>query len=307
MANSYREADHPRDPHSKEWVNKNKSVSDDDLEADDSRYARMDRWMARELEHDYPTRARALAEAIDLEGYTGGLLIARRGDGWGLAAEPDLGQYAPDTCDIEYDDQGRFDPDSIDFGMDAPDDHRIVAAGRVNTVEDWASMPAVKDFLEGRSDGVTVSTVRASGFTRDGDLMEDSGLDVLCANRSAGHDWQRALSEATYGDAGMRRVSDDLTEGLSNAMNTLSPVDRGSLEVWPGDEGDRVYVARRDRPDGRVELGVTRDADGQPSAWAAPQWRDDGGWHDGYPDTEQVTPYIGTMAVNAVGRALRGR
>lgn len=234
-------------------------------------------WISYELDREYPSREEAVSAALDLESYTEGVNINRKGDGWGLTGTEDAGFV---SCDIYYDKDGRVLLDTVDFGMDAPDAYQIKSTMNVGG---WDSLEPVQKFLNGEADHVKLYTVTVSGWVQPDDTEEDSEivdteLCAICADEGDKADWHDV-----FGDDQNAR---DVLERVQNGLNT-----HPGFQAWPGSEVGVLHIGRELKPTKRSTL--RRLSNG--SYELRREWLAKGKW---YPE-EQIDRLDGKRAADA--------
>lgn len=201
----------------------------------------------------YPTRSTALDVAIDNTDYVGGITVFRKADGWGL--QPDHA-HDTDVCDLTYTPDGTALLDEIDFGMDEPDDWTAV---NVMNANQWDELTPVKDFLNGRTDTVSVYTLSPAGFMDVDDdtdpYVDASNWTVLCANHATAPQWEDDLdNETANGVADMLYDHRDLTAWPARDGATIGTRDGHMLMTIRSTDGSCEIAT----PDGTIRsvLGV---------------------------------------------------
>lgn len=191
---------------------------------------------ARMIARTYADRPEALAAAMGVERYADGqITLHRRGDGYGMSV--DGGDPHDMVCDIAFDPATGWDTDTVSFEGGAPDAHVVTNGTDMQAA--LRALPPVRDWLEGRTDTVSVWTVQPVGHLKDADDDEDDWTDaddltVLCADRGQAPDWERLID------------SPDTRRDVYHMLQSEQ------LEAWPDSDDKGVVIGRR-QADGRME------------------------------------------------------
>lgn len=222
--------------------------------------------MRNELDAVYPDRQQALQAAVSLEQYEQGVSISRKADGWGLTAD---GRSDFVTCDVNYDANEGYLTDNADFLGDDPDDHRFHDV--MDDTDYYSQLQPVKDFLNGKSDGVTVYSVPCTGWVGGGDYvetMEDCSLVADCASREyPGQEWAQQVAE--YGTQHRLGNSYADYEHELHAMNSTH-----SVRVWQGQRPGETMLG-----DDQKHVSIQVRSNGHATATLRAQ-TEDGRWRD---------------------------
>lgn len=136
-----------------------------------------------ELDAVYHSRQSALDAAFEVESYCEGSVRVFRffeTDIYLLSAAEFVSKPEPS---IDFDANGRYDEESLDFHGDDPDAYRFVPS--MNAVG-WERLQPVKDFLDGKAETVDIASAYVEGWVADDDdedaeAIEDTGLWALMA------------------------------------------------------------------------------------------------------------------------------
>jgi hypothetical protein len=152
-----------------------------DKAAQERRAAAFEQELQEALNAIYPSRKAALDKAVEIESYFEGEIHVQSHPGRTACTICDTGNVKPEPS-IDFDEDGRYNEDSLDFHGDSPDDCRLVPS--MNAVG-WERLQPVKDFLEGKAYGVDVASAYVEGWVADDDedaeAIEDTDLWVLMA------------------------------------------------------------------------------------------------------------------------------
>ncbi|WP_158276289.1 hypothetical protein [Bifidobacterium callitrichidarum] len=204
--------------------------------------------LREKMDKVYDNRSDALEAADYLETYEGGIGISRKGDGWGLTSLDESGYR---SCDLPYDNDGNANYADIDFGMDTPDDYRII--DNMNSHQ-WENLQPVQDFLNGKTDTVNMYSIMPAGYLQDAEEDEDDYVDasyltVLCANKGENPEWHSQFQDMQGGN--------DLVEAVQNNLNT-----HHGMTAWPDSDDGSIYIGEAGKANDE-RFHVSLDDNGQ--------------------------------------------
>lgn len=154
------------------------------------RRSQFERQIAATLEREYSDPNEALQAAVSVQDYTdgGGVGLHRTKDGTYTLSDDVEGHAA--ECSLEYDaDYNMVEEPEFGSSVVQPDEYRLMDDYQQQR---WEDMGPVKDFLNGKSNGVNIYTVAPSVYVepadaRDADdgpwLDTDATVYLMCADR----------------------------------------------------------------------------------------------------------------------------